>query len=383
MENATLGASLNESYGSRDAIYETILSCVMIGFTPLIVLGGIIGNLVAISVLQLTPGFRRVASNVYLIALALCDLTFLTTLVFTWLEFVANVNVHRGSTLGCKSLTYVAQLSDTASVWLVVATSIDRFVALFYSRLHAKLATRRYKLCAAGLILCAAAISSSWVVATATSVQFEIAVANQTIVDHQCEVDMNSRLLFFALNSIDTVLISFVPCVLVVTLNLSIVRRLHRLAKKKQRQSTKVEMHVLRYDSNARPSDSEVQRADEIRERLGPNDVLLWLPRSEDADSDDAPDRFKIADRQITRVLLVVTTVYVVFTLPSYLVRFVGTLVTPDDVSTEFYVLKCAELIAYCFYYTHHSLNFYFYTFYSRKVRYELRELVCTCARHD
>lgn len=85
-------------------------------------------------------------------------------------------------------------------------------------------------------------------------------------------------------------------------------------------------------------------------------------------------------EKQLTRTMVILTTVYIVFNLPSYILRFIDS--TAGDVDVDDVIgseetaanRRIADVVAYFLYYLHHSLNFYLYIFFSPQMRKALKD---------
>lgn len=96
--------------------------------TPLIIVGGCVGNLMAVYVFSQTKLWRQ-SSNYYLSALCLSDTLFLLLTGLLYLTTYQHVNVYNRPGL-CEAITYFSSLASFISVWLVVSFTAERYVAV-------------------------------------------------------------------------------------------------------------------------------------------------------------------------------------------------------------------------------------------------------------
>lgn len=97
---------------------------------PLIIVGGCLGNVLAVLVFRLTM-LRKQSSSYYLAALCISDTCFL---VLTGLEYLTSyeyVNIWYRP-VACELLTYGSGVASFLSVWFVVAFTAERYVAVLH-----------------------------------------------------------------------------------------------------------------------------------------------------------------------------------------------------------------------------------------------------------
>nr|XP_053642493.1 thyrotropin-releasing hormone receptor-like [Cherax quadricarinatus] len=98
-------------------------------YVPLLIVVGFVGNLLS-CVVFLNTRLRMRSSSYYLAALAIADVTYLFILFLVWLDLLGfntfNVNVM------CQLEIYLGSVSSSLSVWLTVAFTVERFIAVQY-----------------------------------------------------------------------------------------------------------------------------------------------------------------------------------------------------------------------------------------------------------
>ena len=118
---------------------------------PAIIFIGTVGNFMALGVL-LTKRMRYTSVNIYLAYLAVVDTVVLYLSGFkTWIRALTDWELLQLSNAGCKIVMFLILLSLHVSAWLVVAVSLDRFVAIWFPFTSMALCTptRARVLCAA------------------------------------------------------------------------------------------------------------------------------------------------------------------------------------------------------------------------------------------
>ncbi|XP_037800763.1 uncharacterized protein LOC119595726 isoform X2 [Penaeus monodon] len=113
-------------------------------YTPAIIVFGVLGNLTSISVF-LGTRMKKHSSSYFLAAMAASDSTYLVLLFLQWLldndMFVSLIVEALHSHGGCKIMNYVGSTSASISVWLTVAYTLERCIAVQYPLLRATICT--------------------------------------------------------------------------------------------------------------------------------------------------------------------------------------------------------------------------------------------------
>ncbi|XP_002047272.3 trissin receptor [Drosophila virilis] len=120
-------------------------------YVPIICCTGSIGNILSVFVFFMTK-LRKLSSSFYLAALAISDTCFLCGLFMQWLNFL-NVNIYNQNYF-CQFFTFISYLASFCSVWFVVAFTVERFIAVMYPLKRQIMCTvRRAKIVLLGLTL--------------------------------------------------------------------------------------------------------------------------------------------------------------------------------------------------------------------------------------
>ncbi|XP_034102979.1 uncharacterized protein LOC117567241 isoform X1 [Drosophila albomicans] len=120
-------------------------------YTPIICCTGSIGNILSVFVFFMTK-LRKLSSSFYLAALAISDTCFLCGLFVQWLNFL-NVNIYNEDYF-CQFFTFFSYLASFCSVWFVVAFTVERFIAVMYPLKRQIMCTvRRAKIVLLGLTM--------------------------------------------------------------------------------------------------------------------------------------------------------------------------------------------------------------------------------------
>jgi hypothetical protein len=244
----------------------------------LIVLGTL-GNCISVFVF-FTTKLRKLSSSFYLAALAVSDTGFLIALFVSWLN---SIGVPLFNTSGvCEMDNYLIYVCSFLSAWLVVAFTVERFIAVRYP-------LRRPSMCtvarAKGVLASLTALALILNVPNLWSVQIEI-MDNKPI----CSLNPQFTVLATIANHVDFVVTFILPFFVIATLNAWITLMVWQLARIRR---------VLTLTS-ARPSDSQCRRSQGLTQQA------TQSPNSE---------------TKVTKMLLVVSTVFLCLNLPSYVIR--------------------------------------------------------------
>ncbi|XP_017080377.1 uncharacterized protein LOC108114116 [Drosophila eugracilis] len=98
-------------------------------YIPVLCCTGSIGNILSVFVFFKTK-LRKLSSSFYLAALAVSDTCFLAGLFAQWLNFL-NVDIYNRNYF-CQFFTFFSYLASFCSVWFVVAFTVERFIAVIY-----------------------------------------------------------------------------------------------------------------------------------------------------------------------------------------------------------------------------------------------------------
>ncbi|XP_063886882.1 neuromedin-U receptor 1-like [Scylla paramamosain] len=195
-------------------------------YVPLLIVVGFVGNLLS-CVVFLNTRLRMRSSSYYLAALAVADVTYLFILFLVWLDLLGfntfNVNVM------CQLEIYLGSVSSSLSVWLTVAFTVERFIAVQYPLQRPTVCTVHR---AKTVILTLTGFS--------VTVHLYVFVTAGVIVHHdeggvpitECNLRMDYRGLMNVINWVDTLLTLVVPFIMIVVMNTLIARQLIRFSKR-------------------------------------------------------------------------------------------------------------------------------------------------------
>jgi signal transduction histidine kinase len=100
--------------------------------SPVVFFMGLVGNLLSIAVLHGRP-FKRTTTAVYLPLIAIADsLVLLTGLLVEWLEWTQLQSVKEANVWSCRLHKVLFYTAGDVSIWLIVAFTFDRFIAVCF-----------------------------------------------------------------------------------------------------------------------------------------------------------------------------------------------------------------------------------------------------------
>lgn len=207
---------------TENSVAEMVLENIQLYYTPILVHLGLLGNCLSVCVFFGTK-LRRTSSSIYLGALAISDSCFLMTVFIVWLNML-QVRLFNKSGF-CQFFVYLTTFCSFLSVWLVVAFTVERYVAVKYP-------LRRQSLCT----VARAKVVIIWLTVLAILLCSPVLLfsgPNKVPTRHG-----NATLCYLAdgweswatvHNSIDTVLTFAVPLTMIVIFNTLIARNIYKL----------------------------------------------------------------------------------------------------------------------------------------------------------
>lgn len=148
-------------------------------YTPFLCLFGALGNSLSVAVFCFDSKYRNQSSSYYLSALAVSDTGFLLNLFLVWLQSVYGNVITTPVT--CPLVMFLGQVTCFMSVYLMVAFSIERYIAVHYPFARQRICTRENSkrailaLFAISLVL----FSYVWVIAKAIGLPTSSFLSNQ------------------------------------------------------------------------------------------------------------------------------------------------------------------------------------------------------------
>lgn len=197
-------------------------------YTPVISVFGLIGNILALMVMLL-PHNRKLSCCVYLAGLAICDNIALIAAFFLW-YLTAVVEGNDRSDIECKVIALFFQSGATGSTFIIVAVTLDRFLATCFPIKSMGLRTWRKALIALAIVLVMAFIFNIPFMLMAKFVDEHTTLCTGFSKRNDVATE------FYAIANI--FFFSLLPFFLILAMNIAIVRKIRKMEQKKaNRQS--------------------------------------------------------------------------------------------------------------------------------------------------
>ncbi|XP_033607700.1 thyrotropin-releasing hormone receptor [Cryptotermes secundus] len=318
-------------------IVEGIEMC----YSLILIVLGTIGN--CISVLAFfTTKLRKLSSSFYLAALAISDTGFLVALFISWLNSFG-VPLFNVSGL-CEMNLYLTYVCSFLSAWLVVAFTVERFIAVRYPLRRPSMCTvARAKVVLASLTLLALILNvpNFWLT------QIEIR-DNKPI----CSLNPKFTVLATVINHVDFVVTFILPFFVIATLNAWISLMVWQLAR--------------------------IRR---VLTLTGPRERNIHCRRLHQPHCAAIPQqslRSSASQTKVTKMLLVVSTVFLCLNLPSYVLR-VRVYVQGSESKSQEENLPILQHVAHVLFITNFGINFVLYCVSGQNFRRAFCSLCCSC----
>nr|XP_053646672.1 thyrotropin-releasing hormone receptor-like [Cherax quadricarinatus] len=339
--------------GSTTEAHMYIIDHIQQWLTPVLVVFGCVGNITSVWVFH-SSKLRSLSSSCYLAALAASDTVFLLTLLLVWLSMVGYDLLNQPG--WCQAIIYASYVATFLSVWLVVAFTVERFIAVCYPLLRAAVCTvRRARLVILALTIVALLLYSYLVVAAAPGMH---PTAGRTM----CKVRPQYVQVATTMNHIDTVLTLVLPVLLIVTLNVRIARCVWHVERLRH-SMTLAHSHTASNDGCGRWAGSEE----------GTSVLSVGSGRG-------GPVPRVRSQNKVTKMLLIISTVFILLNMPSYVMRAYILFWCGEqcDESVVFYTLQQTFTLLF---YTNFAINFLLYCVTGQNFRRAVAGMCLTARR--
>lgn len=303
---------------------------------PTITCVGIFGNIISCTVFAFTKLKKKPCSTL-LISVSLVDVIFLLCLLTSWLD--GEVYPLLRSKLACQFQIYMTYVTSFLSVWNYVAVTCERFLATYFPLKCKSMCSKfREKMTVLALI-CMAGILYLYNFWTTTAVKF----GDQW----RCSFTRNSFEFLAVAAWIDACLTVVVPFFLITTMNGAVIRVLS--------------------SNMPKVNDKRIQKCF----RQGNKDSAGRNTQQEQEQSLTIKSNQRVVSRnQVTNILVLVTTAFLVFNFPSHALRLYTLIAaTSGDqlmITPELYFIQeCANILHYFSF----SCNVFLYSFFGKDFR--------------
>lgn len=261
----------NQSAVIQENATSIVLQDIQRYYTPILVHLGLLGNCLSVCVFFGTK-LRYFSSSIYLGALAISDAIFLVTVFVVWL---AMVEIDLFNRWGFNQFfVYLSTFCSFLSVWLVVAFTVERYVAVRWPLRRQSLCTvARAKTTVISLTILAILVCSPVLLFSRSNKN-----------TNGCDLDSNWESWANAYNNFDTVMTFALPLTMIVIFNTLIARNVYKFDHVRR---------TLTIESNAS------------------NDKTQTL-------------RDRMPQTKVTKMLLLVSSTFFCLNMPSFVLRVIA-----------------------------------------------------------
>lgn len=310
-------------------------------YAPLLCTFGILGNSLSLLVFCMDYNYRQQSSSYYLCALALSDSAYLLNYFRIWMINHLEVGLPANN-FTCKLETYLFQVIRFTSGYITVTFSLERYIAIQYPFSRPRICTRSNAKKAIAVVASTAMLffSYTWLISELVLIPVKGENCNQTnlttcdnITYGICSYPDHYHRISEMVTYVDSVVTVLIPFVLITYFNgriAAIVLQMNRDRKKilasantsavatagpNNRTST-VTMHSLNARVHQSQTGIEMMQSGIQTAHNPSNDRLEQAPVTY-----HQRQQPQSSDVRVTKALLLVSTVFLVLTLPAHAIR--------------------------------------------------------------
>jgi len=308
---------------------------------PILLVVGTFGNIFSFYILlKSTKSATNASTYSYLSVLALMDLLVLYIgLLRLWIgQFM--IDIEDTNIVLCKVVKFLGYVCSDASVWLIVAMTIERAIVVTFPLKATRICNTKYsRMCIVGICVIFVFVNCHFL----WSLELTHYTFNDTVIA-ECEATVSYKMLVEDIWPwVDAALYSLLPSLIIIVLNCIIIKNVI---------SAKNARNVLRQEST-----------------LFRRNCLL---------STQSRNREQVS-RKITLMLLAISFTFLVTTLPMNIgLIYTSVLGVPDD-NASLVKTQLVNTIAEMLMYTNHSINFFLYCATGKKFRSHFKTFICYC----
>ena len=305
---------------------------------PVLLLLGTFGNI--FSFIILAKNMFKVSTYSYLAVLAIMDMLVLYIgLLRLWLSNFS-LDILLLSDSMCKVVNFLAFVSSDTSVWLIIAVTVERFIAVNFPLRAPRMCNARR---ARYVIFCV--VSAFF--ATNAHIMWTVELRHDTINGKTIVCDAADGFEILVQDVwpwVDAALYSFVPFVTITILNCLIIYQVLKARKRR----------------------TKLQHAQACSSSVG----LLCQSQAKKTNE---------SSKKLTCMLLAVSFTFLLTTLPMNTFTIVSAFMD-DQFKKEYIIeLNLARTVVELLMYINHSINFYLYCATGRKFRKQFKVMLCHC----
>ena len=300
-------------------IFNKIGTFISIYYYPVFIPVGLVGNTLSFLVM-IKRNNRKMSTCIYMAAISININIMMYMTCHDYL--VAVVQTHKWYLLECKFLAFVALFALQNCTFLVVAMALDKYIAVKWPHRAATYSTpRKAKLITVGVYVCVFIYNIP---------HFFLS----SVIGGQCFNFGISNVFSRVYSWLSFVLNAIIPFTMLIYMNIVIVKAV--------RESRK----------------------------------LFRVDERTDMSVDTRHTSMKNAENQLTKMLLLVTTLFLILLFPTYF-RFIYMVFVKQDTPVEYAKSMLLIQITALLYISNSGINFFLYCISGQKFRNDLKELWC------
>ena len=214
-------------------------------FTPFILIIGLFGNLLSLSVF-LSKNMRKMSASIYLASLSTADIS--TLLFYVFIEWLRRglIHISPGSKIEllefdgiCQTLLYLSYISRMMSAWIIVLFTIERYMGVCHPfKRHSSSQKGTIRILVALLLICCALVLYKPILSGSRT------IGNRTA----CASKPESIFTSYILDSVYAIIITFIPFLIISVLNSLIIRKLVKRHKGYKENQLITEENTIRLE---------------------------------------------------------------------------------------------------------------------------------------
>ena len=296
---------------------------------PTLVPIGLIGNTLSFLVMTKSNN-RKVSTCIYMAAISINDNLMMCLALHNWLVIV--VKIHEWELWECKIAAYLVNYCLQSSAYQVLVMTFDKYVAIKWPHKAATYSTpKRAKIILSCIFLCALIYNSP-----------HLLVAS--LVGDQCLTYVVGGTITTVFSWITFIINGIIPFSMLIHMNHIIVQTVRKSRKMFRTNTTST-------DTNS--SIQDLNKGMDVRQKT-----------------------MKSAENQLTIMLLLVTVLFVILLIPTY-IRFIYLTLVERDTPSKYASSMLFFHVTHKLYHSNNGINFFLYCISRRKFRNDLKEILC------
>ena len=295
---------------------------------PILVPIGLVGNSLSFLVM-IKPGNRQLSTCIYMAAISINDNVMMLLAVQSWLA--TELKAYKRHPIECKIISFLGLTVLQNSTFQILAMTVDKYIAIKWPHRAAMYSTpRRAKITIVIVIICVVIYNVPHFFAT-------------KLIGVQCIGFRVEGVITKVYSWFSFVLNAIIPFGLLIYMNFAIVETIQLSQKMFSNNDT----------TGAESNSSHQTTGLETRQNA-----------------------MKNAENQLTIMLLLVTTLFLILLIPTY-VRFVYLTFLITDTPAKYALSTFLMQLTYKLFTTNSGINFFLYCISGQKFRNDLKEILC------